>query len=205
MNYGDVKTNFKKILFRQDITPSQVDVFMQNAIQRIQRNVRVPAMERLVSITVDSNWTGKIAVPGDFLRLISIRTDVNDFTESLRRADIGEVLRDVNTPGIPQWFAREGPYFWISYQPSQGTNFYIYYHADSSSLSADTDTNWMTDVAPDLLIYGALSYAADYFLDNERRDYFEQRFQQIVADLNGMAIDDELSGGSEVMPAYHID
>ena len=40
---------------------------------------------------------------------------------------------------------------------------------------ANTDENDLAAVAPDLIIYGALGYAADYYLD-ERRDIFEAKF-----------------------------
>ena len=39
----------------------------------------------------------------------------------------------------------------------------------------NSDTNALTVTAPDLLIYAALTYAADYYLD-ERAGIFEQKF-----------------------------
>ena len=44
---------------------------------------------------------------------------------------------------------------------------------NKTSLTSDSDTNMLTNIASDLLTYTALSYAADYFLD-ERGAVFEQ-------------------------------
>ena len=41
-------------------------------------------------------------------------------------------------------------------------------------MTADTDENDLAAVAPDLIIYGGLTYAADFYLD-ERRDIFEAK------------------------------
>jgi hypothetical protein len=84
--------------------------------------------------------------------------------------------------------------------PPDETSIFIYYYADASELVADSDTNWVTEVAPTLLIYAALSFASDYFLD-DRKQMFEASYMQIAEQLQNMALQDEL-GNASVSSAY---
>ena len=66
----------------------------------------------------------------------------------------------------------------------------------------DSDENVLTQSAPDLVIYGGLSFAADFYLDN-RAELFEGRFNQFLLELQEQANDQELQGGTQsIMPSY---
>ena len=121
----------------------------------------------------------------------------------LTRVDHQTGIRLSNLPGNPTSYYRQGANFLIGPYPGTGSVAYITYYQDASGLSAGTDHNWLTDVAPDLLIYGALCYAADYFLD-DRKQGFEDRFAQILGSLQDMADRDELINAS-ISPAYSDD
>jgi hypothetical protein len=71
---------------------------------------------------------------------------------------------------------------------------------NADALSADTDTNWVTEIAPTLLIYAALSYSCDYYLD-DRKQLFEASYQQIADQIQQMALQDELQNAS-ISAAY---
>ena len=69
-------------------------------------------------------------------------------------------------------------------------------------MSADTDENNLAQVAPDLIIYSALTYSADYYLD-QRAEIFEQKYQQFLTEIQEQANDQELNGGTQsIAPAY---
>ena len=189
MQYSDLKNNFTSILNRRDITTSQINLFMQMAIQRIQRNLRVPAMEVTASVSTDG--TGNVPVPGDMLEVIAIYANDAINQVKLNRKDLQTAILSSNQIGIPDKYHRNGGNFLIGPVPVAGTTLYINYYQDAGGLSADTDHNWITDAAPDLLIYGALCRAADYFLD-DRKQAFEDTYSQIEEDLRQMALQDEL-------------
>lgn len=199
MLYSDIQTNVQSILNRRDITPSQLATFIGMAIQRIQRSLRVPAMEATTAF-VCTGTDGRIPVPGDLLEIISITFNDNVNQVKLRKVDQQSAIRLSNVPGNPTSYYRDRGTFLIGPFPPGGSVCYITYYQDASSLSNPTDHNWLTDAAPDLLVYGALCYAADYFLD-ERKQGFEQRFAQIMGDLQLMADDDELLNAA-ISPAY---
>jgi hypothetical protein len=202
MNYGQVKAQFQAVLNRRDITPTLTEAFIKNAIQRAQRSLRVPAMEKSVVVSFlkdDEN----IDLPGDLLQLINVVWDqeVQYEATKLERVDLHNVLNLRNQVGTPYAYARQDGALLIGPKPWADGNIRMDYYADFSDLSADTDSNWLTDIAPDLIVYGALSFASDYYLDN-RRDQFEERFNSAMAELTNQMQLDELSAGAAIAPAY---
>ena len=196
--YLETKNQFLGLLNRRDITPTLVNTFMDFGVQRIQRELRVPAMEKLISVSTDG--TSAFPVPGDLLEVIAIYTDDPVNTQKLVRCDLQSILDWAKAPGSPRFYYREGAYFTIGPCPPAGTKIYVHYYVNASALSADSDTNWITSIAPTLLVYAALSYAADYFLD-DRKQLFEASYTQIAEQMQLMALQDELQNAS-ISPAY---
>ena len=60
----------------------------------------------------------------------------------------------------------------------------------------------MTLVASSLIIYAALTFASDFYLD-ERAELFEAKYNQLLLEHQEMANDQEMNGGSQVIqPSY---
>lgn len=204
MNYGQLKAQFQAVLNRRDITASLTDTFIQQSIQRAQRSLRVPAMEKSVVISF-LKGDEVIDLPGDLLQIINVVWDqtVPWEAKKLQREDLSNILNLRNQVGTPFAYARQGAGLIIGPKPYADGNIRLDYYADWSNLSADTDSNVMTTIAPDMIIYGALSFAADYFLDT-RRDQFEQRFQDAMLELTNQTQLDDLSGAAVIAPAYNM-
>ncbi len=198
MNYGELKTHFKAVLNRSDITPTLTSTFIDQGIARIQRQLRVPMMEKTKKITID-NQTSAITLPSDFLEIISIYHSTNELERiPLKRF---RELSSNQYAGKPQYFSRIQEAIQFFPQPSDG-EIILYYYGEFDSLVEDTDSNILTAVASDLLIYSALTYSADYYLD-ERSTIFEQKFTQFLTEIQEQANDQELNGGTQViLPAY---
>lgn len=201
MNYGQTKAQFSAVLNRRDITSSLTDTFVKQSIQRAQRLLRVPAMEKSAVISVSAGDEG-VNVPGDLLQFINVFwSPSNGDWKKLKNYDIGDVYALRKEVGGPEYFARQDANLVVSPRPDADGFIRVDYYADFSNLSNDTDSNWLTEIAPDIVIYGALSYAADYFLDN-RRDLFEQRFINSIDELMTQAQLDELTAAATMSPAY---
>jgi hypothetical protein len=199
MNYGEVKAQFAAILNRRDITPTLQDTFLQQALSRIQRELRCPALEKSVVVTIDDEvYDGGLAIPSDFLELIKITANTK-YPIELRPLDA--VLPRAQTVGVPQIFARQGGRWVFAPSPQEGDVIRIDYYAEFAPVTASGDTNIITQIAPDLIIYGALSYAGDHFVD-KRTPGWEARYMQIKDALEAMGDDDALAGGAAVQPAY---
>lgn len=204
MNYGELQAQVTTLLNRRDNTPALTKAFIQSSIQTCQRTLRIPAMEKSIVATIGNLFTDGLDVPGDLLQFIAM-TDVLSGKELTRRA-LPEVLSAQlhEGPGCPRIFTRRGSKFLIGPLPLSGSQLRMDYYATFLPLVADTDSNVLTDVAPDLLWHGALVFAASYFNDKRKSD-FESDYQRAFDDLTAQTLRDELTGNAVVAPAMRFD
>lgn len=200
MNYGNLKSHFNDLLNRSDITTALTTRFIDQSISRIQRTLRTPMSERVLTIAISSQ-TSSITLPSDFLEIISLYKDEYEL-ERVPMRRYRELIGNVYV-GKPKYFTRQAEKLLLYPQPSDG-ELVLYYHGEYPVLSSDSDENVLSQSAPDLVIYGALSMAADYFLDN-RAELFEGRFTQFITELQEQANDQELQGSTQVVqPSYRF-
>lgn len=204
--YLDLQTSFLGLLNRRDATTAQAKAYIQNAIQVIQRELRCPAMEKSVVATVVNGYVG-VVIPSDFLELqnlIPLLTEGGATTTDMKRlekTDISRALVEAINTGLPRRYCRQGGLWVLAPAPQVGDQIRIDYWAELGSLSSDTDTNTIATIASDLIVYKALSLSSDFFND-QRGPKWEARYQQILADLQEQADEDETGGASVVTPAY---
>lgn len=200
MTYGELKTLFTARLNRRDITPSLVEHFIKIAIQRAQRLLRVPSNESTDIHVVGSGFE-KLAIPGDYLKFVSMTVDGG---APLARAALGTASRLARQGvGTPIVFARNGANFIIGPLPAEGSQIELTYLTDFAALSADSDSNWLIEIAVDLVISGALSAGCKHYVD-PRADGYEDEFIKAIVDLNNQAAEDELTSAT-ITPAYSFD
>ncbi len=205
MNYADLKNDFLGLLKRRDITDTQADIFIQKAVNRTQRVLRIPPMEKSIAVVYDGTIfsNGQIPIPSDYLRLIAISATPPGLDEKeVKKHDLQSVLELVPIIDRPRRFARRGGYWQFGPTPTAGTVFRVDYYDEFPTLSQASDTSYLTQGAQDLISYGALRYAGDYFLD-KRRDDWENTFQTILGEINDQAQQDELIN-AVVSPAYEF-
>jgi hypothetical protein len=177
--------------------------FIQKGLQKIQRTLRVPAMEKSIVATIGSLYSSGLPVPGDHLELISI-SDVAEATELTRRP-LREVIEQVEYgSGHPLIYCRRGSKYLIGPTPVEGKQLRIDYYAQFSALSADSDSNVITSVAPDLVTYAALHYGGQHF-GHKRAGEWTAMYHEIFGDLMKQGEDDELTGNAQVAPAFRLD
>ena len=201
MNYGEVKTHFEALLNRSDNTSALTTTFIDQGIRRVGRMLRSAMNEKVQVITL-TQQTASITLPSDFLEIISLYYKDRE----LVRLPNSQFRPYADNPiqGRPDHFTRQQEAIFIHPQPSDG-DLTLYYYGDFEDLADDTDTNNLTDTAPDLLIYAALTYAADYYLD-ERATLFEQKFQAFLTEIQEQANDQELNGSTQIIaPAYRFE
>lgn len=200
MNYGELKSHFNDLINRSDITSTLTSRFIDQGIARIQRQLRTPMSERVLEVNI-SAATETLTLPADFLQIISLYHSKNEL-ERVPMRRYRELANNTAT-GKPKYFARQAEKLYLYPQPNEG-KLVLYYHAEFPALSADTDTHALTQAAPDLIVYAALTYASDYYLDN-RAALFEQKYNMFLSELQEQANDQELKGGTQaVLPSYRF-
>jgi len=198
MNKGAIRSHIKALLNRNDLSDTLADTFVTQAISRIERTLRLPSMEKQVQYNI-SGATSFITVPTDFLEIISLYHG----NTSLSRVPLTELLEfsEGGETGTPKFFCREIAKLLIHPKPTSG-QIKMNYYGSFPAMNADTDENALAISSPDIIIYGALSYAADHFID-ERGPLYEQKYQTFYTELKEQADLSELSGTVQsIRPTY---
>lgn len=189
MNYGELREQFKELLNRDDCTDSLADRFITMGLTRIERVLRTPLQRIIQSLTVDGSFDGAIYIPTDYLGLHQIR--VNGYPIPRLIAD----QRDRSG------FYIEGSTFIFTVPLGDGDKIEVeYYNEFTANPSQIAITNY-SYVLGDVVIYAALIFAADHFLDIRKAD-FNATFQGLVTEVQTMADLSEMSGGSMVITPY---
>lgn len=194
MNKGQLRSHFKALLNRTDCSDDLANTFINQAIGRIQRVLRIPSMEKTQNYTFTVQ-AGSFIVPSDLLEIINIYYD----QYTLNRVSLREIkqMKHSGMSGAPQYFCRQGETVLIHPEPSTGT-LSVDYYGQFTDLTTDTSTNALTIIASDLITYTALSYAADYYLD-ERSQLFEAKSSQFLTEIQEQANEAEQSGSTQVI------
>lgn len=198
MNLAELRASMMNILDRDDCTTALANTFIGQALQRIQRAVRLPSMERLFVVSVGANDAPVtyIQIPPDLLEIIDVFVVAPDGMNvtPLRHASFRQLTALSPRLTVPEAYARLQATLQIRGSVQPGSTIQLLYYGEMEALSADSDTNELSVSQPDVIVYGALSLAGDHFVHPKMSDW-ESRFQSYVGDLQQMANDLENSGG----------
>lgn len=197
MNKQGIREQVKALMNRNDFTDALANTFIDQAVARIQRTLRIPPMEKTEIYTITEIDPEVLVLPNDFLNLKYLFGDT-----LLELVDLGKYLASPNTVGLPQVYTRVQAALKVKPIPAQGSTITMVYYGEIPDLVSDSDENFLTAIAPDLLTYGALTFAADYFVD-ERKPLFEERFGAIYGELEEQSRLNEMEQSAiRVQPAY---
>jgi hypothetical protein len=206
MTLAEMTAQFTSLMNRTDLKSNTAlaTTFITQAILRIQRELRCPMQESTITYTIPSTYvpTVGLAIPNDFLELVGLFAGQNQEVQ-LQRTMLG-TAKDMAANwagGNTIKFSRMGSSWILGPTPLAGDIITIQYYASFTPLVNPTDTNILSDVAWDSVVYGALSAACDFYND-ERVDKFEKRYNQILQNLQNQADADELTADAAVGVVY---
>ena len=199
MNLGQVRAQFRQVLDRDDCSSDDADGWLALGLGRVQRELRAPYLERVFYVDVAGSAMSDLTIPVDYIGMIDVLVDGSP----LKRTTYRELSR-LPASTTPEWYARYRNFLYFKGSIPVGVRLEILYYGEATPLTGDTSTNEITSVCPDLLIYAALTYAADaYKLDNGSA--FEGRYMSLLAQINQQAADDEIAAMSMVVSPYAYD
>lgn len=210
MSYNTMKTDFLNILDRDEVQSTgpqaaMADTFLQQGISRIQRDCRLPSMERAQLITPTSFAMTQFPVPNDLIQIIDVLVPVEGSSvgqmRALKRVAYRQLMAYDNTD-IPRVYARFQTLVYLSGAVPIGNQLQFLYYGNFSPFKTPDSDNELSASTPDLAVYAALSYAGDYF-EHPLAAQWEARYQAIKTEVQAMAIDLETEGGVAVVePIY---
>jgi hypothetical protein len=190
MTFGSIKTEIAGFIDRSDLT-SKIPNWVNTALRRVEQDNDFYYMESFDSTLTIVDDTRTVAQPSDFKNFIWWYLSVNGSKAFLkyRENDEIELLETDLTPSknTPGFFALQAKNFVLA--PTSNATFTnkLFYHAFSAELSGDSDTNEITNIAPEILIYGGLVEGELYLVNDSRFPTWEAKYKQALAQFKGFA------------------
>ena len=170
---------------------SDLDTFIQEAEERILKTVELPVFRKNVTGTASANNT-YLSTPDDFLASYSLAViSSNVYTYLLLKhvSFIRDFTPNPATTGLPKYYAQfDNTTFLLGPTPDQTYTFELHYKYRPASLTSTSgsETTWLSDNAPDALLYGTLVEAATFLKIPEETAQYEQRFIQAINGLKNL-------------------
>lgn len=177
MRYDDLVTAIADTLVRQDLN-TVIPLWIKMAGDRINRDLRHWRMEKREILTADARYS---SLPSDYIeatRVALVDGDTLDLVPQSRIADL------INGVGSPQFFAITGGDIELFPRPSEDVEIEIAYYAAIPALSATSQTNWLSETAPEVYLYGALIHSAPYLAEDQRASIWADLYRSAIDALN---------------------
>jgi hypothetical protein len=198
-NYGDLKTAVGDEINRKNLV-DKIPGFIRRAEKMVNRELRVPAMEEIATGTLSSST---LALPSLFLETIDLMVNNGAKYVPLVRNEYRRVRESQgNTSGIPKYYVERDEEIIVAPGPDSSYAYELLYYKSFADFSADSDTNWVIDNAPELYLYGALVDANAFLKDLEMIGYWSERFNERIAELKRYTESRKYPGGSLQVVTY---
>lgn len=167
---------------------TQLTTFIQEAEERILKNVELPDFRKNVTGTSTASST-YLSAPSDFLAPYSlsvISSNVYHYLLFKHVSFIRDYTTNPSTTGLPKYYAVfDENTFILAPTPDSNYTFELHYKHRPASLTAgaDSGTTWLSTNAPDALLYGTLVEAATFLKVPEEVAQYEQRFVSATSAL----------------------
>ncbi len=192
MTYDELKTAIQDYTENDETSfVNNLPLFIRLAEERILKSVQLNLFQKNQSgiMTTGNKY---LAAPSDFLAPFSLSIAVSGSQEFLLFKDLDFVQTytpDATTTGQPKYYAQfDVGNFILGPTPDANYTVDIHYLYRPASLTvgAGSGTTWLSDNAPDALLYGTLVEAATFLKVPEEVAQYEQRFVQAINSLKNL-------------------
>lgn len=168
-------------------TLNAIPFFINAAEKTMLRELRMPAMEQMVTFTISDDGDTKegfIDIPFDYLEMKHMWI-TGPRSTTLQRVTFDQLIdedktmefRDVDTPGYdvtrPKW-AVVANRLYIRGVPDTQEIFMTYY-ADVPEVSSKQKTNVLLDLVPDAFTYFSVAEGFRFLMEEAKADYWENQ------------------------------
>lgn len=183
MNYLEMKTMFAQLSRRGDLSASNQNTtncftLAQYEVQRKAR--RLSAFELALSTTPLVN--GRFTLPTGFEEFKVLKAG----ERTVEPKSLEFIFDFVERSGLPSYYAINGNEAVCA--PQSGSVFGVYFQK-IPFLTADADTNWVSDNWPDVYIFGALAQSGAWIKDEKTLLLWDSKYKEVLAQ---MLADDEI-------------
>jgi len=190
--YSDLKTTIANYLARSDLT-SVIPDFIRLAEDRLRRDLRIRQMLKVATATTTTG-DSTVSIPSDFLAMKDLHLNTNPvrtltFQNTSNFFELNNI--DAISKGYPRTYTLLGSEFKFAPVPDSTYTLEMVYYYKPDYLSDSNTSNLFLANCPDLLLYGALSEAEPYLMNDERLQTWAAMYDRGLASLRASDEDAE--------------
>jgi hypothetical protein len=186
MTYNSLVSTVLQYLERSDqATINQIPTFITLCEYEVAQQIKTLGQLQVVEsqLTAGNN---KIQKPSRWRKTVSFNVTIDGVKQPvfLRKYEyLLEYSPDETVVGVPQFYADYNYDWWlISPTPDQHYDFEVLYYERIAPLSFTNQTNFLTQNAPNVMLFGTL-LQAQMFLKDDQRQIFQQKYDQAIQAL----------------------
>ena len=169
-NYSTLQSAIADYLNRADLT-SQIQNFIQFA--EADLNTRLRCREQIVRAEATSS-AEFVQLPSDWLEAINLHIVGGQQPLRYITLDEADIVNKEQIYTGPHYYSLMNGAIEIVPEPAEDIDIEMIYYAKIPALSDQATTNWLLTKAPDVYLYGALTHAAPFLMDDQRIPVFGQ-------------------------------
>lgn len=188
MNYDNLLVQAANYLERDDLEASY-PIFVRLAEKKVARILKA----QLATLTVTDNLTTGnrlVQKPQRWIETLSFTVQTDDGVVVLKkraRETIQSMYPDTTVTGVPKYYSEwEEDYFYIGPTPDDNYAFELINYQEPIALDENNQTNYLTDNAPDLLLYSTLLEAEAYLKNDDRVPLWKAARDEIITQYTGL-------------------
>lgn len=186
MTYDSLNTMVLQYLERSDAAVVEaIPTFITLAEFEIAQQIKTLGQLQVVESTMTAG-NPVIQKPARWRKTVSMQVSLNGAKSPvlLRKYEyLKSYTPNATTTGLPLYYADYDYDHWlIAPTPDQAYTFEVLYYERIAPLSSANQTNWITQNAPNAMLFGTLLQAMP-FLKNDARQIFQQKYQEAIAAL----------------------
>jgi len=191
--YGELKQAIQDYCENQETSfVNNLNTFIESAEERIIKNVQLQIFRRnqSASLTASNQY---LNLPSDFLAPFSLSITNGSNKQMLLYKDVNflqEFAPDASSTGVPKYYAFfDDENLLIAPTPDSGYTVQLHYFYRPASLTSlsDSGTTWLSENAPQAMLYGSLLAAYTYMKgEPDVLQNYSQQFAESVARLKNL-------------------
>jgi hypothetical protein len=186
MTYDSLTSTVLQYLERQDAAVvNAIPTFITLCEFEIAQEIKTLGQLTIANSTMTAN-NPVLAKPARWRKTVSM--SVNNGTSMqpifVRKFEyLKNYWPNVTQTGTPAYYAdTDYEHWYLAPTPDQAYTFEVLYYERIAPLSSTNQTNWLTQYAPNAMLYGTLLQAMP-FLKNDARAIFQQKYSEAIAAL----------------------
>jgi len=195
LTYSDLIKAVEDWLSRSDLT-DRIPDFIRLTEVELQRDLNMREHEKALE-TAFVAGQDHIQLPGDHLwtRQVRINTDPIRMMTIVGLDKFNDVRQNRNGLSHPIAACQVGDRLMLAPAPAAADPITLFYMAEIQPLSDDNQQNQITRIAPDALLYGALTHSAPYIGDDPRIQIWSSYYEKAKESFKRMEWRSRTGGG----------